>query len=168
MQSLVRTILEIAVLRTPPHAVPASTSLLVLMLGLHLLVGFVHGQLSLSAGAAAGSALLGTLVVAAFVHGMLAVARKAPRTRQTLTALAGCEVVIGLVALPVVMAFQGTEDPGGAGILLLALLGWNLAVATHVFRHALDVSPFAGVAVAAGYMIVSFTVMGMALPSPNP
>ncbi|HKJ76836.1 MAG TPA: hypothetical protein VKA64_06495, partial [Gammaproteobacteria bacterium] len=111
--------------------------------------------------------LIGTLVVVAFVQGTLAVARRAPRTRQSLTALAGCEVLIGLVALPVVAALRGA-DPGGAGIILLLLLGWNLMVANHVFRHALDLGPFAGIAVAAGYMIVSFLVMGAAMPSPGP
>lgn len=167
MQTLLRTFLEIALLRTPPHAVPASVTLLALALLLHWAVGLAHGLLSLSLGAASGSALIGTLVVVAFVQGALALARRGPRTRQSLTALAGCEVLIGLVALPVVASLEGA-DPGGVGIILLLLLGWNLAVASHIFRHALDVGPFAGVAVSAGYMVVSFLVMGVALPSPNP
>lgn len=165
LSTLVRTFLEIALLRTPPHAVPASSVLLGLVLALHWAVGFANGLLSLPSAAAAGSSLVGTLVVVAFVHGALVFTGRGARTPQTLSALAGCEVLVGLLALPILATLQGGEA-GPGGLVLLVLIGWNLAIASHVFRYALELPLAGAVVVALGYMVVGFVVMDLALPRP--
>lgn len=165
MGSILKTIIDIALLRSGPQALPASNVLAVLAVAAHLVTGLLHGLVSLPPQMAVWSALLGTLVVVAVVHGLLVVTGRGVRTRQTLTALAGCEVLVGLLALPLA-ASLGENVAGPAGLLLLALLGWNLAIAGHVFRHALDMGPFAGLALALGYMMLSFVVIDAVMPAP--
>lgn len=165
MDTILKTIIGIALLRTGPQSLPASTVLTAVAVAVHGLVGLLHGLLSLPPGRAVWSALLGTLIMVAVVHGALVFTGRGARTRQTLAALAGCEVVVGLVALPLV-AGLGEGGAGAAGLLLLALLGWNLAIAGHVFRHALETGPFGGFGVAVGYMVLSFVVVDAVMPVP--
>lgn len=161
METLVRAILSIALLRRGPQILPASTFLLALALTAHLGTGVLLGLFSLSPVLALSSALAGTLIMVALVHGLLLVHRLHSRVTQTLTALASCEVLIGLLALPLtVLFYAGGGLAELAALLSLLLLGWNVAVAAHIFRHALNVSVGMGVLFAIGYTLVSMSLSG--------
>lgn len=165
MEALFRAIISIALLRQGPQILPASTFLLALALAAHLGTGVLLGLFSLSPALALFSALAGTLIMVALVHGLLLLHRLHMRVIQTLTALAACEVLIGLLALPLTALFYAG---GGlaelAALLSLLLLGWNVAVAAHIFRHALNVSMGMGVLFAIGYTLISMSLSGLIGP----
>lgn len=156
METLFRAIGSIILLRQGPQVLPASGFLLSLALGAHWGTGVLLGLFSLSPGLALLSALAGTLIMVALVHGLLLLHGLHSRATQTLSALAGCEVLLGLLALPLTaLFFAGGGMAELATLLSLLLLGWNIAVAAHIFRHALGVSMGMGVLFAIGYTLIS-------------
>lgn len=167
MQALIKAFWSIALLRNGPQTLPASHFLLALVLLVHWLVGVALGAMSLDAGGALATSLVGTLVMAAFVHITLTLRGVGRRTLQSLTALAGCESLLGMAALPLTAWFfaQPEADRAVPGLLSLLLLGWNIAIAGHVFRHALGVSSGIGLLTAVGYMFLSFTVSDLMSPA---
>lgn len=165
MEALFRTLLSIALLKRGPQTLPSSSYLLALMLAAHLVTGVLLGLFSLSTQMALFSALVGTLMMVALVHGLLLLHRLHARVTQTLTALAGCEVLIGLLALPLTaLYYTGGGMAELASLLSLLLLVWNVAVAAHIFRHALNVSVGMGVLFAIGYTLVSLGLSGLVGP----
>jgi hypothetical protein len=165
MKSLFRAIASIALLRQGPQILPASAILLYLVLAAHWGTGVLLGLFSLTPVMALLSALVGTLIMVALVHGLLLLHRLHSRVTQTLTALAGCEVLIGLLALPLTALFYaGGTMAELASLLSLLLLGWNVAVAAHIFRHALNVSVGMGILFAVGYTLISMSLSGLIAP----
>ena len=168
MQALIETFWSILRLRTGPQILPTSRFLLALTLLLHWMVGVGLGTFSLAPGMALASSLVGTLMVVAFVNGLLSLRGFGDRTVQTLTALAGCEVLLGALAIPLTAWFFVVPEAQRAlpGLLSLLLLGWNIALAGHIFRHALGVSSGMGLLAALGYIFVSFALSDFITPAP--
>lgn len=162
MEALIRAILSIALLRQGPQILPVSSFLLTLALAVHVGTGVLLGLFSLPFATALVSATAGTLIMVALVHVLLLAHRLNSRAKQTLTALAGCEALIGLMALPLATLFYAGGGLAELAMLLsLVLLLWNVAVAAHIFRHALNVSPGMGVLFAIGYTLVSLSLSGL-------
>jgi hypothetical protein len=162
MKLLFTTFWQIALMRAHPEVLPASRYLLGLCLFVHWLTGITLGLFSLSPAQALLSALVGTLMMVALVQIILMLNRYRERFLQTITALAGCEVLIGLLAIPVTaIYYAGDAGKGAAALLSLAILGWNVAIAAHIFRHALSTSQGMGFVYAIGYMLFSITISGM-------
>jgi hypothetical protein len=161
MGALLRVIGQIVLLRQGPQVLPASRFLLWLALGAHWLTGVALGLYSLPPVDALFSALVGTLIMAALVHTLL-LHRRHNRLNQTLTALAACETLLGLMALPLTALFYaGASLQDIAAMLSLLLLGWNVTVAAHIFRHALGTSMGVGFLFAIGYTLISLSLGGL-------
>jgi hypothetical protein len=166
MGTLIRTIAAIALLRRGPQTLPASSFLLYLLLAAHWGTGVLLGLFSFSPAMALLAALAGTLIMVALVHGLLLMHRLHSRVTQTLSALAGCEVLIGLLGVPLTALFYAGGGMAELAVLLsLLLLVWNLAVAAHIFRHALSVSMGIGVLFAIGYILISMSLSGLIGPA---
>ncbi len=166
MEALLRTVMSIALLQRGPQILPASTVLLALALTAHFGTGVLLALFSLSLPMALLSAITGTLIMVALVHGLLLLHRRHERVTQTLTALAACEVLIGLLALPLTaLYYAGGGMAELASLLSLLLLAWNVALAAHIFRHALGVSMGMGVLFAIGYILVAFSLSGLVTPT---
>jgi hypothetical protein len=166
MGALFRVIGQIALLRQGPQALPASSALLWLVLAVHWLTGVVLAMYSLSLDQAMFSALVGTLVMVAVVQTLLLLHRLQSRFVQTLTALAACESLLGLAAIPITAWFyMGGDIQAIAAMFSLLLLGWNLAIAAHIFRHSLNVSMGMGFLFAIGYTMVSISLGSFLVPA---
>lgn len=156
MKLLFTTFLQIMLLRSGPQVLPASRHLLGLSLLLHWLTGVALGLFGQPLRLSVFSALAATLLMVALVHFILMLQRHRPRFTQTLTALAGCEVILGLIALPIsTLYYAGDWARDIAALLLLAVLGWNVVLAAHIFRHALDITQGRGLIYAICYMLIS-------------
>ena len=171
MDALVQAFLRILVLRDGPQSIPASYTLMWLVLLLHFATGFVLTVITQGFGFSVLSALVGTLMLVAFVHGLLLLFRKHERYLQTVTALGACEVILGLMMLPIPVLGVQYQDSAGAelggllAILLLVVLGWSVAVTAHIFRHALSVSTGLGFLYSIAYFIITsviYDLMGSA------
>ena len=168
MYALVHPFVQIALLRMKPQDLPWSPLLLWLALAAHWLLGVVVNTFRMALPGAVLSALLGTLLLAALTASLLYLNRLGNRLMQTLTALAGTDVVVGFVLLPVFASLHGNVERSAAGgvpgLLLLMLLAWSLAVTGHVLRHALG-APFPlGVVIALVFYVISVTVINALFP----
>lgn len=131
------------------------------MLVLHWLLGLVLALFSYPVGQAAAAALIGTLLVVVLVHGALMVTGHSHRFGQAVTAMAGAEFLLGMLALVVTLWYYSGGNEWTASAFSLLLLGWNVAVAAHIFRHALDGTPLLGIASALAYTMISYFVSGL-------
>lgn len=161
MEALLYAFWRILRLRDEPHVIPASVTLLGLVLLVHASVGFLLALFSMSAGFALLYALVSTLTMTGVVHGLLLLFGRQNRYMQSLTALAGCEALLGVFLIPVSLLFfiEGGENLRGfLAIFSLLLMGWNVALAAHVFRHALGVSAALGFFYSIVYLIIAITL----------
>lgn len=163
MKHFVRVFWNICTFRAGPQVLPASRLLLALALGAHWLVGIAHSAFTFTLPVSLLAALLGTATVVALIHSILTLRGHSARSVQTLTAVAGSEVLLGVLALPVTVMLYGGGDQSVAALLMLLLMAWNLAVVAHILRHALDVPLSAGVGFALIYTVVSYGLVDLAL-----
>lgn len=165
MGALVQAFFQILLLRAGPQSVPASTTLMWLVLAVDFSSGVLLTVLHRPLGFSIAYALVGTLTMVAVVHGLLSLARKPQRFLQTLTALAACDVMLGLMWMPLLLAdfyfHDNTELQGLLAIASLALIVWGVAVVAHIFRHALSVSTALGFLYSVIYYIISLLVSDM-------
>ena len=162
MLTLFKALLQIALLRQGPQSIPASKTLLMLVLAAHLGVGVLLALGSLSLVGAVLVALLGTVVMVAWMQLILAMKGLGARFLQGVTALAACEVIVGLVALPISYWFHGGGSEQGVVVLLsLGIFVWNIAVAGHVFQHTFDLAPRMGSFYAVAYIFVSLFISSL-------
>jgi len=169
MNALVAPFVQIALLRCKPQDLPASIFLLKLALFAHVLLGVLMFTTRLSFAQALLAGATSTVVMCALTASLLFANRRSARTLQTLTAMAGSDVVVGVAALPVTAWLHGTVDGAAAsglpGLLFLALVVWNLVVTGHVLRHALSSSLPLGVVLALLLYILSVNVIHALFPA---
>jgi hypothetical protein len=152
---------RVCFLRVGPQCVPDSPALLWTMLVLHWLLGMVLALFTYPVGQAAALALIGTLLTVALVHGALMFANRSHRFGQTVTAMAGAEFMLGVLALVISLWYYNGGNEWAASLFSLLLLGWNVVVAAHIFRHALDGTRLLGIASALAYTMISYFVSGL-------
>lgn len=123
-------------------------------------------------GAATGAlqTALDVAMLAIYTWAVLRLFGHEARFVQTLIALGGCGVILGVVALPIIYVLHSSQAQGTANLPAtlgyLSLIGWLVVVYGHIYRHALS-RPFAvGVAVSLGYLVLSAMLMQSILPTP--
>ena len=168
MLQLIRAWFEICLLRRTPQELPASGYLLGVSLCCYGLVSVLVSSQSYTFNRALllAGADLGLLVV--FVWSLLYLQSKTARIGQTLSALAGSGSLMGLFALPLMLAIgPGTVNepvPAPLVSLWLLLLLWNLFVMAHIIRHALSSSFAIGFGISLLYALLSMQVITTLFP----
>lgn len=162
MVLLFKAFWNILILRYGPQNLPASQFLLIWALFLHVAIGVALGLFTLTPASSLVSAMVSTLLMTAIIYSLLSLRRKTSRFTQTMTAMAGCEVMLGLMAYPIsYWYFTGLGDPNIPAMLSLVILVWNLMLASHIFHHALDVPRSMGYLFAVGYLFAALMVADM-------
>ena len=117
-----------------------------------------------SYGAISAILLLPTLITFVFLY-LCSVPR---RWLQTGTALAGTGLIFSLIAVPLfywrVFFEINTEIQTMIGLLVLVLVIWNVAVMTHILRHALSASYMLGILGSVTYITLTSLVLQIVLP----
>ena len=84
------------------------------------------------------------------------------------TALAGTGLIFSLIAVPLfywrVFFEISTEIQTLIGLLVLVLVIWNVAVMTHILRHALSASYMLGILGSVTYITLTSLVLQIVLP----
>jgi hypothetical protein len=164
MNRLLKIFMDICLLRAGPQHLPASRFLLTLTLVMHAALGVVFALFTLPLPQALVAAAIGTALLVGVVQALLLVHGKAERVQQTATALAGSEILLGLLALLPTAWFYAVES-NDARVLpsLLSLLAivWSVVVTVHIFRAALQVSQGMALLFALGYTIMAYSVLGL-------
>ncbi|WJW75234.1 hypothetical protein QVG61_12195 [Thiohalobacter sp. IOR34] len=168
MTALFQTLLQICLLRAGPQRLPASGLLLGAGLLAYLLLDLISGLAYLSLSRSLGAAVLDSLILAAFVQLCLRLVGHPERFLQTLSAVFGCWLLLGILALPLTFALAAApENGGGLGgllLMLLVLLVWSLSVLGHILRHALEVPLAVGIGISLGYFLVSQFILEALFP----
>ena len=159
MLNIFKPYVDICLLRADPQDLPATQSVLTLSLLAYTATSIALTVTTQSFGSAVVYGLADTLTLAALTYTLLMVRRLPQRLTQTLSALAGTGVVIGLFALP--LALIQNVPP----LLLLLITVWSLTVIGHILRHALNVSLPMGILASMGYLLASLALASLLAPS---
>ncbi|KFI21999.1 hypothetical protein [Nitrosococcus oceani] len=165
---MLRYFIALCLLRASPADAPPSSGLLTQTLLAYLGIGWLISMLHLEFANGLLSSLVDTVLLIGMTGGLLAVRGYKSRLQQTLIALMGAGIILGILAFPLLLwlnaAQQAELPPGLVSLLLLVLMIWSLAVTAHIMRQALSVSFTVGILVAVIYALVSIRVMDFLFP----
>ena len=167
--SLIRTLVDIILLRKGPEALPRSQFLLTVAIALWLLssVAALIFDEYYSANTFLLVLLAATLGVAIYAL-LVNAAGHYPRLLQTLTAIIGCGAVLTFVALiceswlPYAVSEQQVQ-----GMMNLIIL-WSVAVEGHIIARAINRHWFVGFVVAFTVFIVQLFMLASLAPTLDP
>lgn len=159
MQDVLRLIWNICWLRKGPQDMPSATILMVILVAVDVLVGVFLGIAKVSLGQATLESLLSVLIMIVFIQLSLRVRRYAARFNQTLSAMAGCDALLGSVLVPLLVLLKaGILPPLVFANLWLLLLIWIIVITAHILRHALAVSFVTGILLSVAYLFMQLVI----------
>jgi hypothetical protein len=161
--TMLNILARISIWRANPQDLPVSYAWLSLALVAHVVADVISLADAIPIDDALDAGILDTAALAAVTALLLALRGLNIRFPQTLTALAGASVIISLVA------YASHKLMGGVlplPLVSLVFLAWYLVTYTHVLRHALSVSPGAGLAASLLYLVASAVISGLYLVPP--
>ena len=171
VMAIVRAMWAICTLRRGPQDLPASSTLMLLMLLLNAIGSAMLEAIQMPAASATLAAVVDTIVVIVLIRLLLQVTGKQNRFRQTVTAIAGAGFLLTFFALPVLLwiaAWAGQQHDLSIPMLLwLAVFGWNLLVMAHILRHAIDSNLVVGFMLAIAFVFIDIQLINHILPTPN-
>ena len=165
MQALIFRFFDICILRAGPQDLPSSLFLLRLVVVANITVGIFLNLPTEGFTQSLMISLFNVVVLAGFVFAGLRWRDKLARFRQTLIAMMGTNVIIGLLMLPFVFSLvaaqlEGESAPVALQFFLLFLV-WDITVFAHIIRHSLDVRLGYGFVISLGYVVLSWTLVEM-------
>lgn len=160
-------LIDICLFRAGPEDLPATSGWLQWSLFAYLLVGVAINLLDTSWALSLTVSIADLIILLAFVWLLLRGYQHLPRLNQTLLALTGCGVLLGIVVMPfLAMFYQYNETEPMANVLLLVmmvLMLWSLMVTAHILRRSLDCSAPISVVWTVLYVITSIIGSGLAM-----
>lgn len=161
-------LVEICLLRAGPQDLPASARFLGLTLLGYTLVDWLISRTSLPSSQALLVGLLDVLLLASFAQIALRIVAKPERFNQTLAAMAGTWLLLGLLALPMIQGLIAARAADTSvpllGFAYLGILVWSLLVLGHILRHALNLSMPFGVGIGLVYTLISYLIVDTLFP----
>ena len=166
MKALMSAAVELCLLRIGPQHMPASAVLFALLLASNLILGSL---LAVVAGIDASLGLLESLfeigLMLAALYLALKLTHKLGRFSQTAIAVMLYELLLTLLALPLLSWYQRTASTE-SGLLMLVLIFWSIVVLGHILRHAFEVDLNLGIGAAVLYTLVSWNLTALLFPVP--
>lgn len=163
MSELFSRLIGILMLRNGPQDLPAGSRPLTLAMAFY--VAATAMSLSLGEGGPdnpVAALALATVLPMILVRIVLGLRGRPARWSQTLAALFGSSALITLLSMPLGASAGGEPDPVLV-IASLVLFFWSFAVDAHIWRHALDTTFAAGLAVAVLLFTISmYTITSIA------
>ncbi len=161
-------LVEICLLKAGPQDLPAKPGFLGLVLAGYVLVDILISRINFTPGIAVAVSLLDALLLATFVQLVLRIRAKPERFNQTLAAMAGTGLLLGLLAVPVIQGLSAAQlaDQAASGLALLwlAILIWSLLILGHILRHALEVKLATGIGIGVLYSLLSVMIVRSLFP----
>jgi len=159
---------DICLLRAGPQDLPFSRELLALAMAGYTLVSFLLSVPAYPPLVAGQLAMVDSALLIVFAATTLFLSGKSARLTQTLIALSGTGMLLGLLALPVIQLLAPDQPAGQpsplAGLLWLILFGWNLVVVAHILRHALSAGLPVALGIAMLYTLVAIQIIDALFP----
>jgi hypothetical protein len=168
MSVLFNLFLDICLFRKGPQHVPASWVLLKLSLLAYAFSGLLVLLVGVRPLMAISQTLLDVALLAGLTYAVLSIQGYQIRYVQTLTALAGTGALLWLMVLPVVIWITKEVTRGEPAelpkLLFWLLVGWSIAIMSHILRYALSVSRGVSVLYTLGYVIISMILSEWLFP----
>lgn len=162
---LIQRFLAICLFRSGPQDLPSSPFLLGMVVLVNVLASAFLAGLETDLLQALLQSLLAPAFLAVFLFGLLKFSNRPSRFPQTVTAGIGADAVITVLAIPLVLLSLAIPDARAyVGLLLFALMLWEVAVIGHIVRHAMDIPFMAGLGLALAYTAVSYRIMMALFP----
>ncbi len=172
LSTLSKAFLDICLLRKGPQDLPKSSVLLYLSLILYM----VFDVLLTVQARPFEDALLVSFIDVGFLLGVIFFILKQhhylDRWVQTITALCGTGVILGIFIFPLV--YGGAQNQYETWLqqiiilLFFIMIIWNIAVLAHIVRNAISTSLGIGIAIAILYIWMSSLLISMLFPEINP
>ena len=158
MSSLLARLIDIVLLRSGPQDLPAGHSVLLACLSFYVLIAALSLNIGRTLENPTAVLLLATGLPLVLVWIVLKLRRRASRWEQTLSALFGTSALLSMITLP--FNFDTGGEPAAPVIIIsLLVFFWSFVVDAHIWRHALDTSFAAGLAVAMLLFVLSFGII---------
>lgn len=158
LKIIIQAFLEICLLRKGPQDLPASSLFFGICTGAYALSSLLLATAYQDFNNAVIVALTDSGLTIVITYVLLFAVRRPQRWLQTITALLGTGTMFSLLATPVyyAIASPGVVQSGNPvlGILIWALIIWNVIVMAHILKHALAVSFPMGILVALTYIFI--------------
>lgn len=138
MTDFLSNLINLLRLRAGPQDLPASWALTIMVVAIYLGQGVLTTQQLDSTGDSARTLLSAVLQIVALAA-MLGYRRFPERFQQTLLALAGTGIVIGLIAFGLLVQADPDKNQPLLALAWFAVFGWSLLVDANIYRHALAV-----------------------------
>ena len=165
MQTLIFRFFDICLLRAGPQDIPASLFLLRLVVVLSVIVGVFLNLQTEGFSQSLIISLFNVVWLTVFLYFSLQLRGKLPRFKQSLIAMMGTNVILGLLIMPFMYHLVAAEAAGDSAPIafqfFLLLLIWDITVFAHIIRHSLDIRLGYGFVISLGYLILSWWVIEM-------
>ncbi len=145
-------------LRGGPQDLPYSWGLTVIVIAAYLAQGMYTGQQLGDADASLKSLVITALQFSA-VGAMLYFRGHPERLAQTLCALAGTGLILGLLAFLFLVQADPARNQPFLALVWFGIFIWSLAVDANIFRHALSITLPQGVLVAVMLLAASYLLI---------
>jgi hypothetical protein len=140
---LIQRYIDLCLFKASPADMPSSAFFMRLTLCLYFVVGVLISLIDMEWMNSVLTSVADTIFMIVAVALLVKVRGLEVRFQQTLTALAGAGIFIGLLSIPILIWFYQVPEPQQAEhysmIFLVAIMMWSLMVTSHIFRYALDV-----------------------------
>lgn len=165
--TLILRLIDICLFRAGPEDLPASNNLLKLSLMAYLAIGIAINLLDTDWMLSLAVSITDVLTLIAFTWILLKAYQHLPRIQQTLTALTGCSVLLGIVVMPLLHSFYQYDEASNAAsvllLLLMVIMLWSLMVTAHILRRALECSVPISIGWTIFYVILSIICSGLVM-----
>lgn len=166
MLSLIKPFIYICLMNKGPQHLPCSQGLLQVSLLAYLITGVLSMLSATPLDEALPVMLADLAVMLLYAWLCLKAFNQSARFIQMTTALAGVGAIFQILAWPL-MAYldnqQGAPAPG-LSMLLLFVVGWNLAVYAHIFRESFNVRMLSAFVLTLTYAAITVSVRQLLFP----
>jgi hypothetical protein len=168
--SVAQKLMIMLLLRAAPEDLPYSLRLMNRIIFLYLVSGLVVQSGLVEPSLSIGRMILSLAITLFFTYVVLSSLELKARFVQTMSALVGIGIIFNLLAWPLLkqMGEQASAEPltGIISLFVLLLMGWELLVTAHIYRHALNVKMGRAIILSLGLFFISITLSQMIFPEP--
>ena len=165
MSEIVKTLLDICLLRKGPEDLPCDTTLMLSLIGVSLVVSFWLGLMIHDLQIAGLSSVAGLFF--SFIFTKILLLKNPERFTQTFCAMLGTVTLINLLSVPVIYPLTKEGLDGNLvtlfGLLSFALLIWIVIVYGFIFSRAISSLLGYGIAISVCYALLSIIILELFL-----
>jgi len=159
--------INVCLFKSGPSDLPASQSLLRIMLLVYLILGIIVNRLDSDWNTSLFVSVVDVLVLMVVAGLLLKFRGFEARYTQTVTALAGTGSCIAIIGFPIIWWFYQIEAEQQATsyamLLMVTLMFWSLMITAHIFRQSLEIKAGTAAMLTIAYTVVALLVTGLVM-----